>query len=280
MNATPSPVTAIILTLNEAGNLPRCIASLRWCREVLVIDSGSSDETCTVAKKLGARVLLHKPEGRFLISEQRNWVLVQGGISTPWVLFIDADEEVPEDLAKDIITRCTDEKSSFHAYELTPRYLFWGRWLKLCQGYPNWHARLLRLGTVVFSGGVWEQFDKREQVGCIQIPYNHYANSKGLSDWLERHDRYSTWDAEKIVAYLNSGQTKDLETGRKLQLRILAAKLWPLRPLARWFHMYVWRLGFLEGFPGFVFCLLLFFYEVMVVVKVIELKRRHAGQPL
>jgi len=274
-------VTAVILTLNEAPNMERCINSLRWCDEIVVLDSGSQDETKAEALRLGARFYVHQQIPPFKIDQQRNWAMDNGDITSEWVLFLDADETVDEILQSEIIQRCNDSKSdSYNAYELTPRYLFWGKWLKRTQGYPNWHARLLKSNEVRFTGGVWEHFDANARIGRIEIPYDHYANSKGFSDWLQRHDRYSTWDAEKVVAFLESGSTDTLETSRKLKLRVLAARLWPLRPFARFVQMYFARLGFLEGWRAFVFCHLYFFYECMTVVKIIELKRKRAGLPL
>jgi glycosyltransferase involved in cell wall biosynthesis len=270
--------TAVVLTRNEAENLPRCLASVAWCDEVLVLDSGSSDETVAVARALGARVLVRVPPPPFKIADQRNWALDQGEIRTKWVLFLDADEVVPTPLA-DRLKRI-DARDDVDGYELTPRYLFWGRWLRRTQGYPNWHARVVRCGAVRFEGGVWEHFTPGARIERLPESYDHYANSKGFSDWLARHDRYSSWDAEKVTSYLANGDRGALGTERKARLRMLAARCWPMRPWARFVHMYFVRLGFLEGFPAFVFCMLYFFYEWMTVIKIIELRRRVRKEPL
>lgn len=271
-----SACTAIVLTKDEEANLVRCLDSLRWCREIVVIDSGSTDGTQERAGALGAQVLVHIQAGPFNIAEQRNWALAHARLADGWVLFLDADETMPPELAAEITRITTDATLAYTAYELTPRYLFWGRWLRRTQGYPNWHARLLKVGATRFTGGVWEHF-ATAQVGRISIPYDHHANSKGLSDWLARHDRYSSWDAEKIVDFLESGNPGALGTNRKLGLRCWAARLWPLRPVARFVQMYFLRLGFTEGMPAFVFCLLYATYEFMTVVKIVELKRRRRG---
>ena len=166
----------------------------------------------------------------------------------------------------------------FNAYKLTPKYLFWGKWLKLTQGYPNWHDRLLNKDEVWIEGGVWEHFNKQAKVGYIKIPYKHYANSKGFDDWLERHDRYSSWDAKNINDYLN--HKSGIGTERKVFSRKLLANIWPIRPFLRFFHMYIIRLGFMEGWRSLFFCLLYFLYEFMIVVKIIELKRLKAKKQL
>jgi glycosyltransferase involved in cell wall biosynthesis len=275
-----SSISAIILTKNEACNLKRCVDSLRWCQEVVVVDSGSTDGTTQLAESLKISVFTNIQQPPFKISEQRNWALQNCTLKGQWVLFVDADEVVPTDLATEIRRVCSISNQQYNAYELPARYLFWGKWLKLTQGYPNWHSRLLKVGEVTFVGGVWEYFDSNAKVSRINIPYDHYANSKGFRDWLERHDRYSSWDAQKVVDFLETGQASAFGGNRKLKLRLLAAKFWFLRPIARFVYMYFLRLGFLEGVTSLVFCLLYAMYEFMTVVKIIELKREKDNLPL
>jgi len=276
-----SPVSAVVLALDEAANLPRCLASLAFSREIVVVDSGSSDGTGEIAAALGAKVFTHVQEGPFNIAEQRNWALDHCELSGDWVLFLDADEVVPTDLARELTRICAPGGTDKDAFELTPRYLFWGKWLRRTQGYPNWHPRLVARGRARFAGGVWEHFAEGARAGRVEIPYDHYANSKGFSDWLARHDRYSTWDAGKTIEFLASPDNAHaLGTIRKLRLRKLAARLWPVRPFARFFLMYVLRGGFTEGFAALMFCLMYFFYECMIVIKIIEQKRLRRGEPL
>ncbi len=278
MDGQKNAFTAVVLTKNEVANLSRCFASLRWCAEIVVIDSGSTDGTREEAERLGARVLVHVQPPPFKIAEQRNWALREAGILTPWVVFLDADETIPSGLADALEGGAA--KNDVDAYELTPRYIFWGTWLKRTQGYPNWHPRVVRVGHAWFEGGVWEHFASGTRTGRIDTPYDHFANSKGLSDWLARHDRYSSWDADKIVAFLESKDAASLATTRKLGLRKMAARLWPLRPWVRFLQMYVLRLGFLEGRAAFAFCLLYFFYEWMTVVKIVEKRRLFRGESI
>jgi hypothetical protein len=169
---------------------------------------------------------------------------------------------------------------TYDAFELTPRYLFWGRWLKRTQGYPNWHPRFVRHGKARFAGGVWEHFEEGVRVGRIPEPYDHYANCKGLKDWLDRHYRYASWDADRVIAALDSKDFSRLGTARKARLRRWAARFWPLRPITRFVHMYVLRLGFLEGVAALNFCLLYAFYELMTVNLIVERRRLRAAKDL
>lgn len=276
-------ISAVILTFNEEANLASCAESLRWCRRVCVVDSGSTDETAKTARELGLEFFEHRQSPPFLIDRQRNWALENCEFDKgEWVLFLDADETIPAQLAntlQDLAARPVRPDDPT-AYELTPRYLFWGRWLRRTQGYPNWHPRLVRTGQARFAGGVWEEFEAGTRVGRIWEPYDHHANSKGFRDWLERHDRYSSWEAEGIVRYLETKSPEAFGTGRKAWLRTQAARWWPLRPVAKFLHLYFVRRGFLEGKEALVFCLSMAFYEWMTVMKTAEIQRKKKGLPL
>lgn len=275
-----SCISGVILTKNEVSNLRQCIASLQWCQEVIVVDSGSTDGTTQLAESLGAKVFINILPPPFKFSEQRNWALQNCNIKNQWVLFLDADETIPTDLAIEIQSVCSKNDNPYNAFELTPRYLFWGKWLKRTQGYPNWHPRLVKKGEVTFAGGIWEHFAEGAFIGRISIPYDHFANSKGLNDWIERHNRYSSWDAHNAFEFMETKKISAFGSERKLSLRLLATKFWLLRPIARFLYMYIFRLGFLEGWQSFIFCLLHAMYEFMIVVKIIEFKRIKFELPL
>src|ERR1700740_2878345 len=138
---TRDAIAAIVLTKNEQANIPRCLASIPWPQKV-VLDSGSTDATVEVAKECGATVFVHVQEGPFNIAEQRNWAIATSKLNAGWILFLDADEELPGRTISAIEDACT-RSNDFDAFELAPKYLFWGRWLKRTQGYPNWHDRLV-----------------------------------------------------------------------------------------------------------------------------------------
>ena len=269
-------IAGVVLTLNEEQNLSRALRSLAWCDELLVLDSGSTDSTEIIARNLGAKYIVHNQVGPFKITEQRNLALDRCGLESKWVLFIDADEEVSPVLSHEI-QRLIGRPSTANAYELTPRYWFLGKWLRRTQGFPNWHPRLLQRNSVRFQGGVWESFSEAAIISRIHEPYEHYAFSKGLDDWLERHQRYSSWDAAEIDQYLIN---RKLSTSRKRQLRILTSHLWPIRPLLRFIQKYLLHLGFLEGWQGLLYCLLISFYDLMTVIKLIQLRRARACLPL
>ncbi len=272
-------IGAVVLTLDEEVNIERCLRSLSWADEVVVVDSASTDCTTDIAHRLGARVVEHRQDGVYLIADQRNWALEHAGLTSEWILFVDADEVIPEGLALRIRERC-DDPCAPDAYQLAPKYLFWGRWMRRCMRYPAWHDRLVRRGRVAFEGGVWEHLRPGVTIGQIPEPYLHYGNSKGFDDWLERHVRYSSWDARCVLDYLDTRDPQQFGTLRQLRSRRAAARLWRLRPLLRFLVMYLGRRGFLDGPEAFVFCLRYALYDYMTVEKIIEARRRRAGLPL
>ena len=274
-----SKIAGVVLTLNEEQDLARALQSLSWCDELLVLDSGSTDLTQQVAERYQARFIQHRQDPPFLITVQRNWALDHCGLSSDWVLFLDADEEVGSKLVQ-TIQSSLHSGNNLDAYELTPRYWFLGRWLKHTQGYPNWHPRLIRRGATCFEGGVWESFAPDSRVGRISVPYEHYAFSKGFDDWLERHRRYSTWDAEQIVAFLTTRKSTTLTTRRWPWMRLFFSQFWWTRPSLRFLQKYVLQSGFLEGWQGLLFALMMAGYDMMTVIKVIELLRRQKNLPL
>ena len=271
-------ISAVVLTLNEELTLPRALSSLNWCNECIVLDSGSTDSTREVAERFGARFIVNRPTLPFRITDQRNWALNHASITSDWVFFIDADESIDDACKQQIIS--TISSPSFSAYEMTPRYIFLGKWLRFTQGYPNWHPRLLRRGSATFEGGVWESFSPGIPVGRLHAPYDHYAFSKGLDDWLERHLRYATWDATQIFQHHFDGRFTTINTGRKPVLRSIMLKLWFLRPPLRFFQKYILQFGFLEGWQGLLYALMISFYDLLTVIKVIELLRQKRNLPL
>lgn len=269
-------IAGVVLTLNEESSISRALSSLTWCDELVVLDSGSKDKTEIISRQHNAQFFTHIQDPPFLITTQRNWALQNCGIKSEWVLFLDADEAIGDQLKTEILDVISDQKL-YNSFELTPRYWFLGRWLKRTQGYPNWHPRLLKRNSVLFEGGVWESLSAEAVVGRITTPYEHYAFSKGLDDWILRHLRYSTWDARQIENFLNHSP---LSTERKKRLRQLDSLLWRLKPLTRFTYKYFYCLGWTEGWQSLLYCLLTAFYDLMTVIKIVETRRKRSGLPL
>jgi glycosyltransferase involved in cell wall biosynthesis len=272
----PAPrVSVMVFTLDEEIHLPGCLASLDWCSDVIVVDSFSSDKTAAICASHGVRFFQHRFEG---FGSQRNWALDHTQPVHPWVLILDADEKVPRDLAAELAGIAARDPSEIGAYRVRRRFHMWGRWLKHSSLYPSWVVRFIRVDRVRYQDRGHAE---------TQVVQGHVAdlrndlvdeNLKGIDEWFERQNRYSSKDAQFEVASAASGQlgaglfSKDaLE--RRAAMKRLAASL-PARGLAYFLYSYVWRGGFLDGRDGFVFCRMRALYQAQVAVKVYDLKRQ------
>ena len=274
MTFTSGTICAVILTLNEDSVLERSLSSVQWCDEVVVLDSGSQDLTHSIALSFGATLIEHVQPDPFLITKQRNYALTCPSIKSEWFLFLDADEEISPALAENIRHAISSSDNSITGFELAPRFLFLGKWLKHTQAYPCWHPRIARRGRQSFQGGVWESFSNDTGIERIHIPYEHYAFAKGLDDWIERHLRYAKWEAKCIRE--GRGQTGQ----RSTKLRSLSDLLWPLRPLTGFTNKYILCKGFLDGWYGFLFCCMMGMYDLFVVIYVLQQHRLQQGKSL
>lgn len=263
----------LILTLNEADNIEACIESVAWADDVVVLDSFSSDATCELARAKGARVFQRKFDD---FGSQRNHALDAIDFKHPWVFHLDADERFNDTLRNECERVIKlDERS---AYFVPNRIIFLGKWIKRCTRYPYPQVRLIKRGEVRFAkAGHGQREDQAQRgVGHIQIPYDHYNFSKGIADWLDKHNRYSSEEARLA---------NDLEKrpflecfSRDAMTRKRALKSWfvrmPCRPLIKFCYLYFIQRGFMDGLPGFIYCRLQMIYESMIVIKIQELKRR------
>jgi glycosyltransferase involved in cell wall biosynthesis len=272
-------ISVLILTLNEEVNIGDCLDSVAWADDVLVLDSGSEDRTVEIAREKGARVL-HRDFDDF--ASQRNYGLEEGGLRHDWVLHLDADERVPAALRKALRDRA--ERGDHRAYRVPSKLMFQGRWLKHAGMYPTYQVRFGRREALTFTqvGHGQRGALPPEQVGTLDEPLVHYAFSKGIADWVRRHNRYSSDEAEHArETWLRDVDWAALMTAdaqaRRRSLKDLSYAL-PFRPLLRFLYVYVGRLGLLDGRPGFDYAVLLAFYEYLIGLKRREHARR-SGEP-
>ena len=276
-------VSVLILTLNESDNLPRCMQAVGWSDDILVLDSFSTDDTVEVAKRHGARVMQREFDG---FAGQRNFGLEHGQLVHDWVLHLDADEVVSDALRDEIVQ--VIETTDKQAFYLASKMTLHGKWLKYSGMYPAYQARFGRRDSLKFVqvGHGQRETLSPDQLGTLREPLIHYSFSKGMADWFERHNRYSTDEAAKTKNAEEGGTIRwaDLfslsdRVRRRRALKELSGYL-PCRPLLRFLYMYVLRLGFLDGREGFTYCRLLAIYESMIVLKQKELRRRRQGKSI
>lgn len=222
-------ISAVVITRNEATRISRCLDSLKWCDEMIVVDSGSTDETVELARAAGARVVSHEWEGygrqkAFAVGQARN----------DWVLCVDADESVSPGLRHGIETVLG--APAHNAYEMARCNRFMGRFLRHGEGYPDWNLRLFDRRHARWSHDpVHEHVRADGTTGRVDGDLLH-ESAQSLYSYLEKQNAYTTLQAQQLY---------------KMGVMPSLLKL-VLSPLVRFFKFYVVRLGFLDGVPGLV----------------------------
>jgi glycosyltransferase involved in cell wall biosynthesis len=269
-------VSVLLLTLNEEINLPGCFKSLSWCDDIVVLDSYSSDSTLVLAKQKGARIFQRKFDS---FAGQRNYALENISFKNDWILHLDADEILTFSLYKEMLKEIN--KNCFDAFRIPSKTIFLGKWLRYAGMYPVYQVRLGHRNRLRFKQAGHGQTEdlSPERIGTLREPYLHNTFSKGLNDWFNRHNYYSTKEAQETLLAQAKKKKYNIDwlglfslvsTRRHRALKILSYRL-PFRPLLRFFYMYIWCRGFLDGYAGLIYCRLLSIYEYMIVVKTHEL---------
>jgi glycosyltransferase involved in cell wall biosynthesis len=276
-----APISVLIPARNEAANLRDCLASVAWCDDVVVVDSGSTDGTPEIARSAGARVIDFKWNGAF--PKKKNWALANIDWKHEWVFILDADERVTAPLA--VAMRAAVTGGRHAGYYVNRRFWFLDGWLNHCGYYPSWNLRLFRhalgryeqpAGAAATGSGdneVHEHVELQGTAGYLDGEMEHYA-FPDIATWVEKHNRYSSWEARvQVQGVAEDAAGLDPALARKRRLRRLAWRL-PFRPTLRFLYHYVWRAGFLDGYRGFVFCRLMGWYEFLNAAKAAELRRK------
>lgn len=268
-------ISVVILTLNEACNLPRCMDSIRWCDDIVLVDSGSTDDTVAIAQAAGARVLTRKFDS---FGRQRNYAMEYGALRNRWVLHLDADEVVTPQLREAIESLVAAPDAAFPIYRVPSKLIFMDQWLRYSGMYPAYQVRFgLRdqLRFVDHGHGQRESLPP-DQVGTMSAPLDHYNFSKGLNDWFSRHLRYAR--AEAVQALVERQEALHLSellssdsTVRRRALKRFANRL-PLRPTMRFLYAYILRKGFLDGAAGLRYARMLGMYQRFIDLNMMELR--------
>lgn len=251
---TGARVIVAILTLNEAGRLPACLAAVPPGYPVLVVDSGSTDATVDIARNAGAMVLVNPWPG---YAAQRNFCLDACRGLADWVLFIDADEIFPPAFFDWLDRNVSAGAPGFDVVQI-PSVLIWdGQPLRHAPGYPIHHPRLTRVETVRFvpngTGHGETVAEPCRQIRC-PIPYDHFFYDGDLAGWMRKHIGL----ARQEVLAEAAGRTAHV-TFRALLNRIAGRGAW--RIPARFLYHYVCLGGFRDGRAGLAYTLMYTWYE-------------------
>jgi len=272
-------ISVIILTFNEEINLPPSLGSVAgWADQVFIVDSFSNDRTLEIAKGFGVEI--HQNPWTDWAT-QRNWALDNLPIRNQWVLFLDADERVSPELANEIkeaLKNIPDETSGFY---INRRFIFLGKELKHGGYNQNWVLRLVRpTKTRVLPSGDSEYFKVEGNVLRLKSFIIH-EDLKALSFFIDKHNKISELAARKLfhkekVSTEDTEKKYALEGKHRVWLKENLLSKLPLflRPLFLFAYKYFFKLGFLDGKAGLIYCFLHdFWYPFLVDAKVFELKK-------
>jgi glycosyltransferase involved in cell wall biosynthesis len=280
-----TPVSALVLTLNEEANMAPCLESLRWAAEVFVVDSLSADRTAEIATGLGARVYLHAFDG---YAKQRNWALDNLPFSSEWVLTLDADERIPSALADEITQVIRNDGDGCAGFYLKYRHIFFGRFLRHGGLYPTWLLRLYKRDHVRYEERPMNEHAILDgAAGYLRNPFEHCDN-RPLSDWIAKHDRYANLEAEEYLRERFGEGYRDSIPARlwgtqAQRKRWIKLHLWNrlpllLRPFLFFFRNYFLKGGFLDGRQGFIYHVLWSFWvRFLIDAKILERQRRRGS---
>jgi glycosyltransferase involved in cell wall biosynthesis len=245
-------LSCVILTKNEEKVIKKCIKSVDFCDETIVIDDSSTDKTVEIGKELGAKVYKRGLENNY--AKQRNFALKKA--KGKWVLFVDADEIVPPELKSEIVNVINAPATNYLGYKIRRKDFLWGKELK--HGEVG-SVRLLRLARR--KAGKWRRRVHEEwiilgRVGNLKSPLYHYPHPT-LREFTTSVNRFSS-----LHAKANYGEGKRSNT-----LKIL---LWPILKFVR---NYVFKLGFLDGMQGFMVAMIMSFHSFLAWGKLWMLQK-------
>jgi glycosyltransferase involved in cell wall biosynthesis len=258
-------ITAVVLTKNEEKNIRRCLKSVDFCEEVIVIDDYSTDKTLEkiqnpksqIPNKPKIQIFKRKLNGDF--AEQRNFGMSKA--SNDWILFLDADEEISLDLKKEIISQLSVARNEIEAFYIKRRDFFWEKELKYGEVR---HIRLIGLIRLIrkdsgkWQGNVHEVYFTSKASGVLEGFLNHYPHPT-LKDFLNKINLYSDLRANELY-----------KKGKKTN--VFQILIWPF---GKFIYSYFIKLGFLDGPVGFVYSFMMSFHSFLVRTKLYMLYQQH-----
>jgi len=276
-------ISVLILTYNEEANLSRCLSSVSFANDVVVYDSFSTDRTPEIAKRAGARVFQRQFDN---YGAQREAARTQVDWHNPWLLVIDADEEVDDDLRQEVLALIA-APTQYVAFRMRRKDYFMGKWIKHATLYPSWFVRLVQPRRIRYGTRTVHEYPEIDgPIGELHGHLIHHSFSKGVEAWLDKHNRYSTMEAEENVQAVG---LRTIDWGallpgvdpvrRRRALKAVSMHV-PYRPALRFLYMYLVRGGVLDGIEGLTYCRLLSMYELLIVLKAKEKRRQMVGLPI
>jgi len=245
-------ISAIIITKNEEKNIKKCIQSVKWCDEILVIDSRSTDDTVGIAKKMGATVIVNEFENDF--SKQRNIGLDKA--QNDWVFYLDADERVSEGLAYEINNKITQNLENYEGFYVPRIDVMWEKQLHFGESQKRF-IRLGKKGIGRWKGTVHEQWKMKGKVGTLQNMILHYPH-QSIDEFLKEVNFYTDLRAKELYEQRKKSGTVQIIT----------------YPTAKFIENYIVRMGIRDGVAGMIVAIMMSFHSFLVRGKLFLLQNK------
>lgn len=275
-----SIISFIVLTYNEEKHISRCIDSiLPLTREIYIVDSFSTDRTVEIAVKMGAKVLQNKWSNH---SIQLNWGIENAQITTPWIMRMDADEYLTEDLVAELKEKLPTLGNEITGLTLNYRHYFWGKWIRHGTRYPIPLLRIWRNGVGKIENKWMDERVVLSEGKTIQLKSDFiHDDLNDLSFFIQKHNGYATREAIDLLNKEYKVYIEEQPASSKSHINLyLKNKFYSgsflfIRVFIYFLYRYFICLGFLDGIPGLVYHFLQgFWYRFLVDAKIYELKRQ------
>lgn len=249
-------LSVVVLTKNEEDKIARCLESVKWADEIVVVDGYSTDNTVNICKQYGAKVVQHRFDGNF----DAECNIGIDNSTGEWILKLDADEVVTESLRKDI-EKVFENDRGFSAFKFRRKNFFLGHFMRW-GGWYHYSLHFFKKGKARYKGCIHEKMLVDGEIGKLEGSVEHYP-FKSISQFIERHNRYSNLEAKKILGEQGLLDEKTILYNIKR------------RPFKLFWKFYIKKKGFLEGKYGFIFSVLFAWVHFLNWSKYWELVREH-----
>ena len=275
------PISVIILTYNEGLNIENCLKSVvDWANEVIIVDSFSTDKTLEIARKYTNKIAQRTFVNQ---AQQFNWALENLDIKSDWILRLDADEYLTEELKKEITEVLPKTQSEITGYYIKRRVYFMGRWIKHGGYYPTWFLRLFRKNKAKYEEKEVDEHMVLLEGKTLKLRNDFIDDNRNkLEWWVNKQNNHSS---REVLAMIN--KNKDLFIKPNIFGNQVSRKRWfkekfylklPMfcRAFLYFIYRYFFRLGFLDGKEGLIFHFLsAMWYRFLIDAKLYEYQKKY-----
>ena len=248
---SPVTVSAIIVCFNEEDRIQDCLESVRWCDEIVVVDSYSTDRTPEICRRYTDRFIQREWQG---YRDQKAYAHAQA--SKDWVLLVDSDERVTAELKEEVVSALATEDGEYAGYAVPRLVYYLDRWWRRGGWYPDYDVRLFRRDRASWGGSdPHEKILVNGPVRRLRHPLHHYSY-RSIDDHVQRINRFTSISSKELRKEGGCWRLSDAL----------------LRPPVRFFRSYVLKRGFMEGFAGFYIAVTAAVYVFLKYAKLWEIE--------